>query len=39
LIDEKRLELQRLGRFLARAIEKVYDIVSVIHASAHPIDP
>jgi hypothetical protein len=39
LIDKKKLELQRLGLFLARAIEKVYGTVSVIHATALPIDP
>lgn len=39
LIDEKRLELQRLARFLARAIENVYGTISVIYATAHPIDP
>jgi hypothetical protein len=39
LIDEKRLELQRLGRFLARAIENIYGTVSVIRATAQPIDP
>jgi putative transposase len=38
LIDEKRLELQRLARFLARAIEKVYGTVSVIYVTAQPID-
>jgi putative transposase len=39
LIDEKGLELQRLGRFLARAIENIYGTVSVIRATAQPIDP
>jgi putative transposase len=39
LIDEKRLELQRLARFLARDIEQVHGTVSVIHATAPPIDP
>lgn len=39
LIDEKRLELQRLSRFLVRAIEQVYGTVSAIHATVLPIDP
>jgi putative transposase len=39
LIDEKRLELQRLARFLARAVEQVYGTISVIYATAQPINP
>jgi putative transposase len=39
LLDRKRLELQRLARFLARAIEQVYGTVSVIYATAQPLDP
>jgi putative transposase len=39
LIDRKRLELQRLAHFLVRAIEQVYGTVTVICATARPIDP
>jgi len=39
LIDHKRLELQRLAHFLVRAIEQVYGTISVIYATAQPIDP
>lgn len=38
LIDRKRLELQRLAHFLVRAIEQVYGAVTVICATAQPID-
>jgi len=37
-IDHKRLELQRLAHFLVRAIEQVYGAISVIYATAQPID-
>lgn len=39
LIDQKRLELQRMVHFLVRAIEQVYGTISVIYATAQPIDP
>lgn len=39
LIDRKRLELQRLAHFLVRAIEQVYGAVTVIYATAQPLDP
>lgn len=39
LIDHKRLELQRLAHFLVRAIEQVYGVVTIIYATAQPIDP
>lgn len=38
LIDRKRLELQRLVRFLIRAIEQAHNPVTVIHATVQPID-
>jgi len=39
LLDRKRLELQRLARFLVRAIEQIYGTVSAIYATAQPLDP
>jgi putative transposase len=36
-IDTKRFELQRLVSFLNRAIQKIYGVVSFIHAQVQPL--
>ncbi len=38
-IDNKRFDLQRMARFLQRAIERIYGVVDVIYATAEPLDP
>jgi len=38
-VDKKQFQLQRMARFLRRAIEDVYGTVNVIQAIAPPLDP
>jgi putative transposase len=38
-VDKKQFQLQRMARFLRRAIEDVYGTIDVIQAIALPLDP